>query len=174
MAKQQLRWARGSQYNTARMLPWMLRNARTLAFFYVCDIVLPFLLVCTITGWVFRASRVDSPDIYGAFVAHYGRWVALGLMITLSVVMSTASSAIRQARHLKRRPDDLLRLPAFILISTFFLMPIRLFGFTRMGHNSGWGTRSGGYSGERNRNPLAAIPYLIAVAIVVAGTVLPS
>ena len=174
MAKQQLRWARGSQYNTARMLPWMLRNARTLAFFYVCDIVLPFLLVCTITGWVFRASRVDSPDIYGAFVAHYGRWVALGLMITMSVVMSTASSAIRQARHLKRRPDDLLRLPAFILISTFFLMPIRLFGFTRMGHNSGWGTRSGGYSGERNRNPLAAIPYLIAVAIVVAGTVLPS
>ncbi len=174
MAKQQLRWARGSQYNTARMLPWMLRHARTLAFFYICDIALPFLLLCTISGWMFRATQYESPDIYGAFVHHYGRGLALVLMIGLSVVMSTASSAVRQSRHLKRRPDDLLRLPAFILISTFFLMPIRLLGFTRMGHNSGWGTRAGGYSGERARNPLAALPYAIAVVAVVLGTVLPS
>jgi len=174
MAKQQLRWARGSQYNTARMLPWMLRHARTLAFFYVCDIVLPFLLVCTVTGWAFRATKVDAPDLYGAFVYHYGRWLALAMMLGLSIVMSSASSAIRQSRHLRHRPDDLVRLPAFILISTFFLMPIRLYGFTRMGHNSGWGTRAGGYSGERARNPLALIPYAVAVILVVAGTVLPA
>jgi hyaluronan synthase len=156
------------------MLPWMLRHARTLAFFYICDIVCPFLLLCTITGWAFRASQLDTPDIYGAFVSHYGPGVALVLMLTMSIVMSTASSAVRQARHLRQRPDDLLRLPAFILISTFFLMPIRLLGFTRMGHNSGWGTRSGGYKGERNRNPLAAIPYVLAFVAVLAGTFLPS
>ncbi|MFN8051571.1 MAG: glycosyltransferase family 2 protein [Acidimicrobiales bacterium] len=174
MAKQQLRWARGSQYNTARMLPWMLVHARTLAFFYICDIVNPFLLLCTMTGWFLRSTQGGTPDLYGAFVGHYGRTIALALMVTMSVVMSTASSAVRQSRHLRRRPDDLLRLPAFILISTFFLMPIRLLGFTRMGHDSGWGTRSGGYSGERNRNYLAVIPYLVAVALVVAGTVLPA
>src|SRR5215217_2691918 len=28
LVKQQYRWARGSQYNTLRMLPWMLRHAR--------------------------------------------------------------------------------------------------------------------------------------------------
>jgi hyaluronan synthase len=174
MYKQQLRWARGSQYNTARMLPWMLRNARTLAFFYICDVVNPFLLVCTITGWVFRSTRPDSPDLYGAFVSHYGKWTALALMLAVSVTMSTASSAIRQARHLRKEPKDLFRIPAYIVISTFFLMPIRLLGFTRMGHDSGWGTRSGGYSGRRARNPLAAIPYALALLIVVAGTVLPS
>ena len=42
--KQQLRWARGSQYNTLRMLPWMLGHAPLLAFFFLMDIVLPFLL----------------------------------------------------------------------------------------------------------------------------------
>lgn len=53
--KQQLRWARGSQYNTLRMLPWMLGHAPILAVFFLADIVLPFLLVGTIVGWVYRA-----------------------------------------------------------------------------------------------------------------------
>ena len=45
LAKQQYRWARGSQYNTLRMLPWMLRHTPVLAVFYVADIVVPFVLV---------------------------------------------------------------------------------------------------------------------------------
>src|SRR5690606_4026046 len=56
LAKQQLRWARGSQYNTLRMLPWMLAHAPVLAFFFVLDIVLPFLLAGVIGGWVYRAA----------------------------------------------------------------------------------------------------------------------
>src|SRR5512144_1005349 len=43
--KQPLRWARGSQYNPLRMLPWMVRRAPVLAVFFVSDIVLPFLLL---------------------------------------------------------------------------------------------------------------------------------
>ena len=35
----------------------------------------------------------------------------------------------------------------FIIVSTFFLMPIRLIGFFRMAHASGWGTRAGAYAG---------------------------
>lgn len=174
MGRQQLRWARGSQYNTARMLPWMLRNARTLAFFYINDIVTPFLLVCTATGWAFRSTRPDAPDLFGGFVAQHGALAAMVLMVVMSLTMSTASAAVRQARHLRRRPDDLVRLPAYILISTFFLMPIRLLGFTRMAHPSGWGTRAGGYSGERSRNPLVAVPYALALILLVAGTVLPA
>jgi hyaluronan synthase len=34
LTKQQYRWARGSQYNTLRMLPWMLRHAPVLALLY--------------------------------------------------------------------------------------------------------------------------------------------
>ena len=50
LAKQQLRWARGSQYNTLRMLPWMLGHAPMLAIFFATDIILPFLLFGTIGG----------------------------------------------------------------------------------------------------------------------------
>lgn len=172
MAKQQFRWSRGSQYNTLRMLPWMLRNSRTLAFFYICDIVLPFLLLCTATSWAFRLSASNTPDLFGNFIARFGRPVALPLMLVLTLGMSALSSAIRQSRHLAHRPDDLFRLPAFLLISTFFLMPIRMLGFIRMAHASGWGTRSGGYSGERTRNPQAVIPYLLFAGIVTAGTLI--
>jgi hyaluronan synthase len=172
MAKQQFRWARGSQYNTLRMLPWMLRHSRTLAFFYICDILLPFLLVCTALSWAFRLSASHTPDLFGGFVTRFGRPTALPLMLGLTLVMSALSSAIRQARHLAHRPDDLFRLPAFVLISTFFLMPIRLLGFARMAHNTGWGTRAGGYSGEQRRNAFAVIPYLLFAALVTAGTLL--
>ena len=174
MAKQQLRWARGSQYNTLRMLPWMLRNARTLAFFYLCDVGLPFLLLCTITGWAFRVATTNPPNLFRGVVATYGHGVAFVVLITSSILMSTLASAIRQSRHLRNRPDDLLRLPAYLIISTVFLMPIRILGFVRMAHASGWGTRAGGYAGERTINPSAAVPYLIAAVTVVLGTVLPN
>jgi len=55
--------------------------------------------------------------------------------------------AIRQIRHLSEKPSDFFRLPVFIIVSTAFLMPIRLLGFFRMGHASGWGTRAGAYAG---------------------------
>lgn len=169
MAKQQLRWSRGSQYNTLRMLPWMLRHTPTLAFFYLCDILLPFLLVSTLTGWIFRSATNTGPDLFAGFVHHYGRSQGLALVIAITLLTTTLSSAVRQSRHLLERPSDLFRLPAYVLISTFFLMPIRIWGFMRMAKASGWGTRAGGYSGGE-RNPLAVIPLLIAAVLVAGGT----
>jgi hyaluronan synthase len=63
------------------------------------------------------------------------------------VVSSVLSMAIRQMRHLAEKPSDFFRLPMFIIVSTFFLMPIRLVGFFRLAHASGWGTRAGAYAG---------------------------
>ena len=40
--------------------------------------------------------------------------------------------ALRQLRHLARKPIDFLRLPVFIVFSTLFLMPLRILGFLRM------------------------------------------
>src|SRR5690606_5591434 len=71
--RQQLRWARGSQYNTLRMLPWMLRHARWLAFFFLLDIVLPFLLVGTVVGWVYRAVSGTGINFYEAILLEHGR-----------------------------------------------------------------------------------------------------
>ena len=72
------------------------------------------------------------------------------------VVSSVLSMSIRQIRHLHEKPSDFFRLPIFIIVSTFFLMPIRLLGFLRMAHASGWGTRAGAYGGGSENEDLIA------------------
>jgi hyaluronan synthase len=173
-AKQQFRWARGSQYNTLRMLPWMLRNARTLAFFYIVDIVGPFLLLATLIGWGSRSVGGGQHDLFAGFAGHHGKVEGLAILVGLTVVAALMSFGIRHARHLRRQPTDFLRLPAFVVMSTFFLMPIRMLGFVRMAHAAGWGTRAGGYQGEETKSPLVVIPYLLAALLLVAGTLYQS
>lgn len=145
--KQQLRWARGSQYNTLRMLPWMLGHAPVLALFFVMDIVLPFLLAGVIGGWVYRSFTGQGYNFYEGILREYGWQGGIALVIGLMVISSVLSMAIRQIRHLSEKPSDFFRLPVFIIVSTAFLMPVRLIGFFRMGHASGWGTRAGAYGG---------------------------
>ena len=145
--KQQLRWARGSQYNTLRMLPWMLGHAPVLALFFLVDILLPFLLVGTLAGWAYRAISGTGVNLYQAILDTYGAGTGWVWVIALMIASTVLSMAIRQIRHLQEVPSDFFRLPMFIIVSTFFLMPVRLLGFLRMAHASGWGTRAGAYAG---------------------------
>lgn len=166
--KQQLRWARGSQYNTLRMLPWMLGHAPILALFFVTDILLPFLLWGVIAGWTYRAVTGQGYNFYAGFLEQYGLQSGVLFVLALMIVSSVLSMAIRQLRHLSEKPSDFFRLPVFILVSTLFLMPIRLLGFFRMAHASGWGTRAGAYAGgdpaiEPSREP-APLPVVAPVA----------
>lgn len=170
MARQQFRWARGSQYNTLRMLPWMLRRARVLAFFYLCDILLPFLLLGSLTGWLLRRLTGNDQDLFEGLVLRYGPLGGPLLVAALTVAASMASAGIRQSRHLRSRPSDFYRIPTYLLISTLMLMPIRMLGFVRMAHAAGWGTRAGGYAGDRSRNRLVLVPYLLGALLVIAGT----
>ena len=147
LAKQQLRWARGSQYNTLRMLPWMVGHAPVLAIFFLADILLPFLLFGTIAGWVYRSVSGTGVNLYQAILETYTGLSGWAWVVATMIVSSVLSMAIRQIRHLHEKPSDFLRLPVFIIVSTFFLMPIRLLGFLRMAHASGWGTRAGAYAG---------------------------
>jgi hyaluronan synthase len=160
LAKQQLRWARGSQYNTLRMLPWMLAHAPLLAVFFLADIGLPFLLLGATIGWVYRAATGTGVNFYTAMLAAYGVQSGVVRIIALAVVASMLSMGVRQLRHLSERPGDFLRLPVFIALSTLFLMPIRLIGFFRMAHVSGWGTRANGYAGRTDDRHPAAVPAL--------------
>ncbi|WP_223692679.1 glycosyltransferase family 2 protein [Leifsonia poae] len=148
--KQQLRWARGSQYNTLRMLPWMLGHAPLLAFFFITDIILPFVLFGVLLGWIYRSITGQGYNLYEGFLNAYGVQTGVLAVIALMVVSSVISMSIRQIRHLSEKPTDFFRLPVFIIVSTFFLMPIRLLGFFRMAHASGWGTRAGAYAGGPN------------------------
>ncbi len=148
--KQQLRWSRGSQYNTLRMLPWMLGHAPVLAVFFLVDIILPFLLFGTIVGWVYRAVSGTGINLYQAILQTTTGVQGVAWVVGLMVVSSVLSMAIRQIRHLQEKPSDFLRLPVFITVSTLFLMPIRLIGFFRMAHVAGWGTRTGAYTAEQD------------------------
>jgi len=145
--KQQLRWARGSQYNTLRMLPWMVSHAPVLSIFFVMDILLPFILYGVVLGWIYRGVTHQGENLYAGILREYGFSSGLLWVIGLMVASSVLSMAIRQLRHLAEKPSDFFRLPIFILTSTFFLMPVRLIGFFRLGHVSGWGTRAGAYAG---------------------------
>lgn len=145
--KQQLRWARGSQYNTLRMLPWMLGHAPVLALFFSLDILLPFLLAGVVAGWIWRSLHGEGINLYAGILKEYGVQGGFAAVLGLMVVSSVLSMALRQLRHLAEVPGDFFRLPMFILVSTAFLMPIRLIGFFRLAHASGWGTRAGAYAG---------------------------
>jgi hyaluronan synthase len=162
--KQQLRWARGSQYNTLRMFPWMAVHAPVLCFFFVMDIILPFLLAGVILGWLYRGLTGRGQDLYEGFLAEFGFSTGLLYVVALMIASTVVSMAIRQMRHLSEKPSDFFRLPLFIIVSTFFLMPIRIIGFFRMAHASGWGTRAGAYGGaEDDPEPIELIASPAAV-----------
>ncbi|HEY7143984.1 MAG TPA: glycosyltransferase [Streptosporangiaceae bacterium] len=170
LIRQQLRWARGSQYNTLRMLPWMIRNARLLALFYLADIVIPFMLIASAVSWATADGSTISP--YSVLPLPAGHWLGGLALIAFAVLMTVLSVSVRFGRHFAYKPADLLYLPLFTAINTLLLMPIRVAGFMRMAHDSGWGTRGkAGYAGTRSFNPQVAIPYaLTAIMLGVAVT----
>ena len=173
LLKQQFRWARGSQYNTLRMLPWMLRETPVLALFYTADVVVPFVLVGSYCAWGVALVHGRTTALYDQLPLPDHSWEALLVIVALSLSMTMLSLAIRFGRHFSHRPRDMVYLPVFMLINVLALMPIRVVGFLRMGHNAGWGTRSNAYQGGSGRNPQALIPYLMGAAML-AGAVLIS
>jgi hyaluronan synthase len=172
LAKQQFRWARGSQYNTLRMLPWMLRNAPLLAVFYLADIVVPFVLVGSFVSWGVTIATGAKADLYTSLPLPSSTMLGVLSILLLAGLMTTLSLAIRFGRHFAYRPNDLLHLPAFMMINTFLLMPIRVLGFFRMAHNAGWGTRAGGFSGGKERNPQLVVPYLLGTLMLAASVMI--
>jgi hyaluronan synthase len=172
LAKQQYRWARGSQYNTLRMLPWMLRNAPVLSIFYLSDILVPFILVGSFVTWGIAIATGSKAALYGALSLPDAPWERIAMIIGLTVLMTLASLSLRFGRHFAYSPGDLAVLPIFMLINTFMLMPIRVLGFFRMAHNAGWGTRSGGFAGEKERNPLLVVPYILGCLMLASAVMI--
>jgi hyaluronan synthase len=170
LVKQQYRWARGSQYNTLRMLPWMLRHAPVLAIFYTADIIIPFVLIGAFASWAEALATQERSDLYRELPLPGTPWQALLIVLSLALLMTLVSVGIRFGRHFAYRPNDLLYLPVFMLINTALLMPIRICGFFRMAHNTGWGTRSHGFQGENRRHPLVVVPYVLGF-VMLAGAV---
>jgi hyaluronan synthase len=148
LIKQQFRWARGSQYNTMRMTPWMLGHAPMLAFFFLIDILLPFLWFAATISWGVRLVNHSGTNLYGGMLHSHGPTQTIVGIVALTVLSSTLSMSLRQLRHLTEKPNDLLWMPLYILFSTAVLMPIRIYGFLRLGHVGGWGTRAGAHTSK--------------------------
>jgi len=165
LTKQQYRWARGSQYNTLRMLPWMLLRAKMLAIFYLVDIAVPFVLLGSFASWGVALWHRTGPSLYADLPLPAMPWKATALVLGLAAVMTVLSVAVRFGRHFAYRAQDLLYLPIFVIINTCILLPVRLIGFFRMGHNASWGTRKDSFAGERARSPKVVIPYLLGSAM---------
>jgi hyaluronan synthase len=165
LIKQQYRWARGSQYNSLRMMRWMVREARFLAVFYAIDILVPFVLLGTFAGWAEAAiTHRSGPEMYGAMTLGMG-WHKTAETVGLIVLLTLLSISVRFSRHFAFSPKDLLYLPIFMLINTAVLLPIRLVGFFRCAHNAGWGTREASFEGERARNPKVLVPYVLGALL---------
>ena len=154
--RQQYRWAHGSQYNSLKMLPWMMKHARFLAFLFWSEIVAPFFLLA-VWAWVFLNTTHETgisgahPLLKGAFTALVGASMSLGL---------------RQLWLLRHKPKWFLRVPIFVVFATFIMVPLKLLAFVKMGHDSGWGTRKNAFKKRRLRfNKYKFIPYIIAVVI---------
>jgi len=170
LLKQQYRWARGSQYNSLRMMRWMLKEARFLAVFYAIDIMVPFVLLGTFAGWGYAfATHEGKPAIYGQLPLPATGLAGLGLLLVSAIGMSAVSVALRFGRHFAYRPVDLFYLPIFMLINTGLLLPIRLLGFFRCAHNASWGTRESSFAGERSHSPLVVIPYILGTLMLAAS-----
>ncbi|MGX4737886.1 glycosyltransferase family 2 protein [Kitasatospora griseola] len=172
LTKQQYRWARGSQYNTLRMLPWMLRRTKMLALFYVVDIVVPFVLLGSFASWAKALWRHTGPSLYMELPLPAVHWKAITTILVLAAVMSVLSLAVRFGRHFAYRAQDLVYLPVFMVINTFILLPVRLLGFFRMGHNASWGTREDSFAGEKARSVKVVIPYLLGSALLVGSVMM--
>lgn len=162
LSKQQFRWARGSQYNTLKMLPWMLKNAPFLLLLYVSDIVMPFFLAGVVLGWIGRIAVVggSSSDFYS--VLPVGGPGSVVLIVALILVGAVLSLALRQRWAVREYGHNIA---AFLLINTLLLTPIRILGFFMMNVNAGWGTRVGSFGGDARFNAHSVVPLALGCAL---------
>jgi hyaluronan synthase len=159
--RQQLRWARGSQYNTLRMLPWMLGNARFLAFGFIVDILLPFALLGVWGAWLVRTVFFDTGTNMVGYVLALGMGVVVNSVL-FALVGMVLSLLLRQWWMLR---GEGLHVLGIVLINTFLLVPIRAWGFARMNADAAWGTRSGAFAGTRTPWYWQLVPLLLAFGL---------
>lgn len=138
-ARQQLRWAEGSQYNNLRMSGWMLRNAKRMFFIYWTDMLMPFLFVSVISNQILCA--LASALGYAVDTISYSQ--SLGRVLVLVLLGSVLSFGLRNIKSFLKMPiENLLIIPILTLVLSLLLAPIRILGLMRCVDGLPWGTRN--------------------------------
>lgn len=153
--KQQLRWSRGSQYNTLRMTPWMLKNARFLGLLYWAEILIPLWLAGIYLYTATMAFEVGGAD-RNSMMSH----------AAIAMLGSIVSLTARQIWIYRGRWGQAVWLPAILIMVTILMVPIRVAGFVTMGANFGWGTRDGAFKGRKGFSWKQLIPAFLGVALI--------
>jgi hyaluronan synthase len=140
--RQQLRWGRSSQRETLLSLRWLWRKPVAFACF-ATDIATPFALF-SVAGLAVAHGIRGHDGVSG---------LPLLAELPLGYLGMLASIGIRQAAHLRRVPNDLRRLPLFVLQISFVMVPIRIAAFATMFHQD-WSSRSRRQAPSRARTRL--------------------
>lgn len=172
LVKQQYRWAKGSQYNTLRMLGWMLRKAPWLALYYAADVLIPFVTFGVLISWFVRwAASIYSTNVY------LPMWRVLGendlatvQIIGIAIVLSWLFAAVRFSRVVKENPAEFWMIPLYLISNTLLMMPIRILGFFECGLQGAWGTRGGAYESQ-TRQPLVSYTPMLIGSLILASFV---
>ena len=138
-ARQQLRWAEGSQYNNLRMSGWMLRNAKRMFFIYWTDMLMPFLFLSVISNQLLCSLA----SVLGYTVDTISYSKSLGMVLVLVLLGSVLSFGLRNIKSFLKMPiENLLIIPILTLVLSLLLAPIRILGLMRCVDGLPWGTRN--------------------------------
>ncbi|MFE4653577.1 glycosyltransferase [Streptomyces sp. NPDC056707] len=152
--KQQYRWSKGSQYNTLRMVPWMLRKTPLLLLCFAADVIIPFFLFAVVFTMIVD-TILYHPPLFDAPPA--------AILWGEALVGALVGTVIRQWAHLWHAPLDLVFLPVFLCLLFLLMPPIRLIGFFRAAFDEGWGTRADAYVGGARRSLLRFVPICLGI-----------
>ncbi len=144
--RQQYRWSRGSQYNTLRMWGWMARRAPLLCLHFTADIVTPFFLIAVFANIVWRLST----GVAQVMITTGTPLDDLRVQVGLAVIGACVSIGVRHIPHFRRSPRDIALLPVFVVVLTFLMTSVRIWGLMTCAIDGGWGTRPNGYAGTGN------------------------
>jgi hyaluronan synthase len=131
-AKQRLRWSRSSFRETILSIGWLWKHPY--AFFVMwADMLVRWLFLAVIVAFTYRA--VTGNHLIHALELSVWQYIAIG------VIGFIFSGYIKQIPHLLRKPWDFWLTIPFLLLNTFVLFPVEIYGnLTCL--KQGWLTRN--------------------------------
>jgi hyaluronan synthase len=157
--RQQYRWAKGSQYNTLRMIPWMAKRAKFLLWLYIADLILPVLLTANVLSWAaspfLRINWASGGFAQALIVATVNGVAGIGLLLLSALVASWAFFALRTSRVISESPVSFFLLPVFMFLNVAILVPVRVAGLLTCAWNTNWGTRKSSFDTRTSRRRMA-------------------
>lgn len=161
--KQQLRWARGGQYNNLRMFSFYITNRIYLGYMFFVDMILPMIFISVIINFIINLS---TNNINRSSVFDYSN---INQLIIFSIIGALIGTGLRLL-FVMEKFSDWLKIPLYLVINSLFITPIRLYGFATMLVNSNWDTRRNAYEKKESFSLITLIPFILFILIIIGLT----